>query len=163
MASVVTVRGGETIYDMAWLPGMNSADPSTCCFFSTSRDHPVHAWDAFTGQSRGSYCAYTDAEELEAGNLISIGFYFFFCSFSSHGATACFQAKKKRIPIIESLSHTCDVDELDEEVFTHACIYACTCVRMRICVRVWVQTYTLVSSNVYYLRAHVCMHVCIHS
>jgi hypothetical protein len=69
MSSVITVREGETIYDMAWLPGMNSADPATCCFFSTSRDHPVHVWDAFTGVSRGSFCAYTDAEELEAGDF----------------------------------------------------------------------------------------------
>eukprot|EP00281_Chroomonas_sp_CCMP1168_P002055 CAMPEP_0206266098 /NCGR_PEP_ID=MMETSP0047_2-20121206/30379_1 /ASSEMBLY_ACC=CAM_ASM_000192 /TAXON_ID=195065 /ORGANISM="Chroomonas mesostigmatica_cf, Strain CCMP1168" /LENGTH=446 /DNA_ID=CAMNT_0053694101 /DNA_START=120 /DNA_END=1460 /DNA_ORIENTATION=+ len=66
MRSVLTVREGETIYDMAWLPGMVSTDPATCVFMSTSRDNPVHAWDAFTGLPRGSYCAYTDAEELES-------------------------------------------------------------------------------------------------
>ena len=62
----ITVKEGETIYDMAWYPAMNSSDPSSCCFFSTSRDNPVHVWDAFTGASRGIYCAYTDAEELDA-------------------------------------------------------------------------------------------------
>lgn len=67
MKSVLTVREGETVYDMAWLPSMTSADPATCVFMSTSRDNPVHAWDAFTGQPRASYCAYTDAEELESG------------------------------------------------------------------------------------------------
>lgn len=67
MKSVLTVREGETVYDMAWLPTMTSADPATCVFMSTSRDNPVHAWDAFTGQPRASYCAYTDAEELESG------------------------------------------------------------------------------------------------
>ncbi|EKX50697.1 hypothetical protein GUITHDRAFT_134835 [Guillardia theta CCMP2712] len=44
------------------------------------RDHPVHVWDAYTGQCRGSYCAYTDAEELsgaggtERAAAYSIGF-----------------------------------------------------------------------------------------
>lgn len=45
---------------------MTSADPATCVFFTTSKDNPVHAWDAFTGEARGSYCAYTDAEELDS-------------------------------------------------------------------------------------------------
>jgi WD40 repeat protein len=40
---------GESIYDYAWNPKMTSSDPSTCLFASTSRDHPVHLWDAFTG------------------------------------------------------------------------------------------------------------------
>lgn len=72
MRSVLQVKEGETIYDLAWYPGMNSSSPATCCFFSTSRDNPVHVWDAFTGADRGSYCAYTDAEELTAA--YSVGF-----------------------------------------------------------------------------------------
>lgn len=72
------VQEGETIYDMAWLPTMASSDPASCCFFSTSRDNPVHIWDAFTGRCRGSYCAYTDAEELTAGYCIA---------FSTHAAS----------------------------------------------------------------------------
>jgi WD40 repeat protein len=66
MRSVLKVHEGETVYDMAWLPGMSSSSPESCVFFTTSKDHPVHAWDAFTGVSRGSYCAYTDAEELDS-------------------------------------------------------------------------------------------------
>jgi WD40 repeat protein len=69
--SVLKVQEGETIYDFAWLPTMISSDPASCCFFSTSRDNPVHVWDAFTGRCRGSYCAYTDAEELTAGYCIA--------------------------------------------------------------------------------------------
>ena len=64
------IKEGETIYDMEWYPGMNSGEPSTCCFLSTSRDNPVHVWDAFTGHLRAAYCAYTDAEELDAAYSI---------------------------------------------------------------------------------------------
>ena len=71
LKSALKVQEGETIYDLAWLPTMTSADPASCCFFSTSRDNPVHVWDAFTGVCRGSYCAYTDAEELTAGYCIA--------------------------------------------------------------------------------------------
>jgi WD40 repeat protein len=71
LKSVLRVQEGETIYDFAWLPTMISSDPASCCFFSTSRDNPVHVWDAFTGRCRGSYCAYTDAEELTAGYCIA--------------------------------------------------------------------------------------------
>jgi WD40 repeat protein len=66
LSPALAVKEGETIYDMAWYPSMNSSEPSTCCFFSTSRDNPVHVWDAFTGEPRGIYSAYTDAEELDA-------------------------------------------------------------------------------------------------
>ena len=44
------VSEGETIYDYCWYPGMSSAEPASCCFASSSRDHPVHMWDAFTGE-----------------------------------------------------------------------------------------------------------------
>eukprot|EP01117_Protostelium_nocturnum_P015502 TRINITY_DN6022_c0_g1_i2.p1 TRINITY_DN6022_c0_g1~~TRINITY_DN6022_c0_g1_i2.p1 ORF type:complete len:399 (+),score=90.78 TRINITY_DN6022_c0_g1_i2:52-1248(+) len=47
MRSVLKVKEGETIYDFCWFPSMNSMDPSTCFFLSSSRDHPVHLWDAF--------------------------------------------------------------------------------------------------------------------
>jgi len=45
----LTVHEAETIYDYQWYPLMNSNDPGMCCFASTSRDTPVHLWDAFTG------------------------------------------------------------------------------------------------------------------
>lgn len=49
---VLTVQEGEMVYDYCWFPGMNSYDPTTCCFLSTTRDHPLHLWDAFTGALR---------------------------------------------------------------------------------------------------------------
>jgi hypothetical protein len=45
---------GETVYDVAWYPGMSSAEPASCCFVSTARDHPVHLWCAYTGTLRGT-------------------------------------------------------------------------------------------------------------
>ncbi|KAF9333193.1 Telomerase Cajal body protein 1 [Linnemannia elongata] len=58
----VLIREGEVIYDMCWYPGMNSADSATCCLLSSSRDHPVHLWDAFTGELR---CSYTLVDHCE--------------------------------------------------------------------------------------------------
>ncbi|KAG0286547.1 Telomerase Cajal body protein 1 [Linnemannia gamsii] len=58
----VLIREGEVIYDMCWYPGMTSADPATCCVLSSSRDHPVHLWDAFTGELR---CSYTLVDHCE--------------------------------------------------------------------------------------------------
>ncbi|XP_057300877.1 uncharacterized protein LOC130635537 isoform X1 [Hydractinia symbiolongicarpus] len=62
---------GETVYDMTWYPFMNSADPDTCCFISTSRDHPIHLWDACTGRIRCSYRAFDQMDELASANSIA--------------------------------------------------------------------------------------------
>ena len=40
-SSVLQVSAGESVYDYQWLPSMNSADPVSCVFASTTRDHPV--------------------------------------------------------------------------------------------------------------------------
>lgn len=62
----VCTRESETIYDYCWYPCMNSAEPVTCCFASTSRDQPIHLWDAFTGALRATYTAYDHADEVTA-------------------------------------------------------------------------------------------------
>ncbi|KAF9428063.1 Telomerase Cajal body protein 1 [Podila epigama] len=58
----MVIREGEVIYDMCWYPGMTTLDPATCCVLSSSRDHPVHLWDAFTGELR---CSYTIVDHCE--------------------------------------------------------------------------------------------------
>ena len=35
--NTVTVQEGENVYDFQWYPLMNSNDPDTCCFATTSR------------------------------------------------------------------------------------------------------------------------------
>ncbi|GJJ68978.1 telomerase Cajal body protein 1 [Entomortierella parvispora] len=56
------IREGEVVYDMCWYPQMSRQDPATCCVLSSSRDHPVHLWDAFTGELR---CSYTIVDHCE--------------------------------------------------------------------------------------------------
>jgi WD40 repeat protein len=61
--------GAESIRSFAWYPHMQSHDPSTCCFLTTSRDQPVHLYDAYTGKVRAAYCPYNALDELEAPNV----------------------------------------------------------------------------------------------
>jgi WD40 repeat protein len=68
LQSVLQVHEAETIYDYSWYPRMSSADPATCCFVSTSRDHPMHMWDAFTGSLRCTYRAYDHLDEITAAH-----------------------------------------------------------------------------------------------
>jgi WD40 repeat protein len=72
MEAVLGVGHGGTVYDFGWYPHMNSNDPATCCFASTSCDHPVHLWDAFTGKQRATYRAYNQMDEIVAA--ISLAF-----------------------------------------------------------------------------------------
>ncbi|KAF9964934.1 Telomerase Cajal body protein 1 [Mortierella alpina] len=58
----VVIKEGEVVYDMCWYPGMSSRDPASCCVLSSSRDHPVHLWDAYTGELR---CSYTIVDHCE--------------------------------------------------------------------------------------------------
>uniref|UniRef100_A0A453HCC2 Uncharacterized protein n=1 Tax=Aegilops tauschii subsp. strangulata TaxID=200361 RepID=A0A453HCC2_AEGTS len=44
------VNEGEPVYDFCWYPYMSVSDPATCVFASTSRDHPIHLWDATTSE-----------------------------------------------------------------------------------------------------------------
>ena len=64
MSSAVRVAEGDSIYDYCWYPLMHSAEPSSCCFLSASRDHPMHLWDAYTGSLRASYAAYNHLDEI---------------------------------------------------------------------------------------------------
>ncbi|XP_072033620.1 telomerase Cajal body protein 1-like [Amphiura filiformis] len=64
LKTVLSMHEGELIYDYCWYPMMNSALPETCCLASISRDHPVHMWDAFTGELRCTYRPYNHLDEL---------------------------------------------------------------------------------------------------
>ena len=67
MRSVLRAREGDAIYDYSWYPRMDSSDPTTCCFVSASRDHPLHLWDAYTGHLRASYSAHNHLDEVASG------------------------------------------------------------------------------------------------
>mmetsp|Transcript_10741 Transcript_10741/g.34137 ORF Transcript_10741/g.34137 Transcript_10741/m.34137 type:complete len:377 (-) Transcript_10741:56-1186(-) len=72
LAASLSLSEGDTIYSCAWWPLMSSSDPSSCCFFAASKDHPVHMWDACTGRIAQSYRAYDDADQIVSP--ISLGF-----------------------------------------------------------------------------------------
>ena len=65
-SSILTAHAqeGELIYDYAWYSGMSARDPASCCFATTSRAHPLHLWDACTGELRCSYRAFDDNDEV---------------------------------------------------------------------------------------------------
>jgi len=65
------VKEAECVYDTCWYPAMSSAQPATCCFLTTSRDHPLHLWDAFTGTLRATYRSYNHVDEITAAFSIS--------------------------------------------------------------------------------------------
>lgn len=77
LAPALTIREGETIYDYDWYPFMSSLDCASCCIVSTSRDHPVHMWDAFSGDLRCSYRAFDHLDEISAATSLA---------FSANGA-----------------------------------------------------------------------------
>ncbi|CAL5213439.1 unnamed protein product [Lathyrus oleraceus] len=57
---------GESIHDFCWYPYMSGADPVTNVFATTTRDHPIHLWDATSGQLRCTYRAYDAMDEITA-------------------------------------------------------------------------------------------------
>ncbi|CAN4083950.1 unnamed protein product [Withania somnifera] len=69
-ASLV-MSDGESVYDYCWYPYMSSSSPETCVFASTTRDHPIHLWDATTGQLRCTYRAYDAMDEITAAFSIA--------------------------------------------------------------------------------------------
>ena len=66
------VKESEIVYDYCWFPKMNKEDPLTCCFASSSKDEPVHLWDALTGKLKASYLSFSDKEVLQSAQSISI-------------------------------------------------------------------------------------------
>ncbi|CAG8537701.1 9328_t:CDS:10 [Ambispora leptoticha] len=68
---VIQARTGETIYDCCWYPMMSSQEPETCCFLSSSRDHPIHLWDAFSGKIRASYTIIDHREQIIGPNSLA--------------------------------------------------------------------------------------------
>ncbi|POM75290.1 M96 mating-specific protein family [Phytophthora palmivora] len=70
-SSLLQAKEGGAIYDYEWYPFMTSADPNSCIFVSTSRDQPVHLWDAYTGELRASYRAFDHMDELTSAQSLA--------------------------------------------------------------------------------------------
>lgn len=57
---------GESIYDIDWYPQMNSTTEGTSCYAVTSKDHPIHLYDAGTNELRASYNSINRLDELDS-------------------------------------------------------------------------------------------------
>ncbi|XP_004468824.2 telomerase Cajal body protein 1 [Dasypus novemcinctus] len=70
MVPVLRMAEGDTIYDYCWYSLMSSAQPDTSYVASSSRENPIHIWDAFTGELRASFRAYNHLDELTAAHSL---------------------------------------------------------------------------------------------
>ncbi|XP_062994175.1 telomerase Cajal body protein 1 [Elgaria multicarinata webbii] len=70
MSPVLRMAEGDTVYDYCWFPLMNSSDPQTCFIASSSRDNPIHIWDAFCGDLRATFRPYNHLDELTAAHSL---------------------------------------------------------------------------------------------
>lgn len=57
--AALTCKGGDVVQSFDWYPHMDSQNPSTCCFVGTSREQPVHLYDAYSGKVRATYSPYS--------------------------------------------------------------------------------------------------------
>ncbi|XP_058280392.1 telomerase Cajal body protein 1 [Hirundo rustica] len=71
LVPAVQVAEGDTIYDFTWYPLMDSSQPPTCLVAASSRDNPVHLWDAFDGSLRGSFRAHNHLDEPVAPHSLA--------------------------------------------------------------------------------------------
>ncbi|KAE9607183.1 hypothetical protein Lal_00025673 [Lupinus albus] len=65
-AANLVMNEGESIHDFCWYPYMSASDPVTNVFATTTRDHPIHLWDATSGELRCTYRAYDAMDEITA-------------------------------------------------------------------------------------------------
>ncbi|KAN0009083.1 hypothetical protein ACTFIU_008975 [Dictyostelium citrinum] len=68
--AVIEIKEFESIYDYCWYPFMNSNNPTTCCFLTSSKEYPITLWDAFNGNKRCTYKPYKDVDDLESAYSI---------------------------------------------------------------------------------------------
>ncbi|XP_062161405.1 uncharacterized protein LOC133868510 [Alnus glutinosa] len=90
-AANVVVNEGESVYDFCWYPYMSASDPVSCVFASTTRDHPIHLWDATSGELRCTYRAYDAMDEIAAA---------FSIAFNPHG-TKIFAGYNKTVRVFD--------------------------------------------------------------
>ncbi|XP_072114543.1 telomerase Cajal body protein 1 [Mobula birostris] len=70
MSPVLRMSEGDTIYDYCWYPLMSSMAAETCFLASSSRENPIHIWDAFYGDLRATFRPYNHLDELTAAHSL---------------------------------------------------------------------------------------------
>jgi WD40 repeat protein len=56
----------QTPYSYDWFPFMSNSDPTTCCFITCIKDHPVQLFDSNTRRLRFSYKTKNNADEISS-------------------------------------------------------------------------------------------------
>lgn len=69
--TALAADGCDSVRSYGWYPHMNSADPASCCFLSSSRGQPVHLVDAYTSKIRASYRPYNALDEMESPTVVT--------------------------------------------------------------------------------------------
>ncbi|KAJ3390552.1 Telomerase Cajal body protein 1 [Lobulomyces angularis] len=64
------IKFGEPIYAIDWYSKMNFADPTSCFFAISKRDHPIKLYDAFTGKLKLSFVGEDHLEQIRAPNSL---------------------------------------------------------------------------------------------
>ncbi|KAI9021188.1 WD40-repeat-containing domain protein [Hyaloraphidium curvatum] len=64
------IDSAEPIYDCQFYPYFSYLDPASAVFIASSRDHPVHLWDAYTGEVRCSYQTYDHLDQVAGPNSL---------------------------------------------------------------------------------------------
>ena len=55
-SAALRCKGGDIVQSYDWYPHMSSLDAGTCCFVGTSREQPIHLYDAYyAGMIRATY------------------------------------------------------------------------------------------------------------
>ena len=73
----------ETIYDFSWYSSMNSSNPASCFYATTSKANPIHIYDAYTGKLLESYRFYDKYDELTSAFSLCFSEHFIYCGLNS--------------------------------------------------------------------------------
>eukprot|EP00933_Yihiella_yeosuensis_P034197 TRINITY_DN27711_c0_g1_i2.p1 TRINITY_DN27711_c0_g1~~TRINITY_DN27711_c0_g1_i2.p1 ORF type:complete len:427 (-),score=41.82 TRINITY_DN27711_c0_g1_i2:51-1331(-) len=61
---------GGPVSDFAFFPGFTWECPASCCFITSSQDHPIHLRDAVEGTLRNTYRPFNTADEVCHANSL---------------------------------------------------------------------------------------------
>ncbi|OLQ13714.1 Telomerase Cajal body protein 1 [Symbiodinium microadriaticum] len=64
LTSYASAAEGGPVLDFCFFPSFNSEFPASCCFITSSQDHPIHLRDALTGSLRNTYRPFNHVDEV---------------------------------------------------------------------------------------------------
>ena len=71
-SAALRCKGGDVVQSYDWYPHMTSNDAGTCCFLGTSREQPIHLYDAYyAGVIRATYAPYNPERDEPMSPLLA--------------------------------------------------------------------------------------------